>query len=83
MRKKPNSRYLPVMILPAVIAAALLPLMARGQVPDYALGGIYGFVIGLSAVGLFWMAKNRRRCAPGSESQAGATVTARATVTAT
>jgi hypothetical protein len=36
---------------------------------DYVLGGTYGFVIGLSAVCVFWMAKNRARCArPGSES---------------
>jgi hypothetical protein len=64
MRKKPNARYLPLMILPAVIPGALLPLMAGGPVPDYVLGGTYGFAIGLSAVGLFWMAKNRGRCAP-------------------
>jgi hypothetical protein len=69
MREKPNARYLPLMILPAVIAGALLPLMASGHVPDYVLGGTYGFVIGLSAVCLFWMAKNRARCArPGSGS---------------
>jgi hypothetical protein len=66
MRKRPNSRLLPVAIAPAVMPAILLPLMLANHVPDNVIGGIFGFFIGLALVALGWMAKGRSRCAPGN-----------------
>ncbi len=57
MRKNPRARMLPLVIMPAIMPALLLPMMANTQLPDYAKGGTLGFFLGLSLVGLFWMVK--------------------------
>ena len=67
MPKKSNVRLLPIVILPAIAPAVLLPLVRSGHVPDYVLGGAFGFSIGLSVVALFWMAKRNSDCAPSGD----------------
>jgi len=61
MRKNPKARFLPVIILPAIMPAILLPVLS-GHVPDSILGATMGFSIGLAIVGVAWMAKRKDRC---------------------
>jgi hypothetical protein len=62
MQKNAKARVLPIVILPAIMPAILLPIAASHHVPDYLLGGAMGFFIGLAIVGLFWMIKRNGRC---------------------
>lgn len=66
MEKTPRTRFLPVVILPAVMPAVLMPAMVNHHVPDNLLGGAMGVSIGLAIVGLIWMKKGKRRCSTDS-----------------
>jgi hypothetical protein len=57
MRKNPKTRFLPIVILPAILPALLMPVLRSLEVPDSVLGGTMGFSIGLAIVGLIWMVK--------------------------
>jgi hypothetical protein len=63
MRNKSNLRFLPLILLPAILPGALLPVLSSRHVPDNVLGGLFGFLVGLSAVGLFWIVRNKARAA--------------------
>lgn len=62
MRKNPKARFLPLVILPAVMPALLMPTRRSLQVPDYILGSTMGFFIGIAIVGFAWMIKGNSRC---------------------
>ncbi len=57
MRKNPKARFLPIVVLSAIMPAILLPALRTLQVPDYILGATTGIFIGLAIVGLVWMVK--------------------------
>lgn len=69
MRKNPRARMVPLVIVPAIMPALLLPMMANTQLPDYVKGGALGFFLGLSLVGLLWMVKRNGK---GESSRYGA-----------
>lgn len=62
MGKNPKARFLPIVILPAILPAILLPTLRSLQVSDDVLGGTMGVFIGLAIVGLVWMVKSNNRC---------------------
>ncbi|MDB5721634.1 MAG: hypothetical protein JWP15_2252 [Alphaproteobacteria bacterium] len=69
MPNKSRARFLPILIMPAILPAMALPVMLSAHVPDSVLGATFGFCIGLSLVGLIWMARGKPRCAqPGGGS---------------
>ena len=57
MRKNPKTRFLPIVILPAIMPALLMPVMRTLHAPDSEVGAAMGFFIGLAIVGLIWMLK--------------------------
>ncbi|MEN2791603.1 hypothetical protein ABC974_18350 [Sphingomonas oligophenolica] len=58
MRKNAKARFLPIVMLPAIMPAVLVPPMLLLHVPDYVLGIAMGVFIGLAGVGIAWMAKS-------------------------
>lgn len=60
MRNNPRVRFLPIVMLPAIMPAILMPAM-RYRLSDNLLGGMMGVSIGLAIVALVWMAKADRR----------------------
>lgn len=59
-RKNPRIAYLPIIVVPAVVPAIMLPLMHAFPMPDYAKGLTMGFPIGLALIGLIWMIRGNR-----------------------
>lgn len=59
-RKNLRTAYLPIIVVPAVAPAIMLPLMHAHHMPDYAQGLATGFPIGLALVGLIWMIRGNR-----------------------
>jgi hypothetical protein len=57
VRKNPRTRFLPLVIAPAIMPAVLLPLLRSLEVSNAVLGGVMGLFIGLAIVGLAWMIK--------------------------
>ena len=64
MTKNPKIRFAPLIILPAIMPAVLLPVLRSSQISDAALGGIMGIFIGLALVGLSWMIKGNSCSSP-------------------
>lgn len=60
MKTNPRVRFLPIVMLPAIMPAVLM-LAARHHVPDTLLGAGMGVSIGLAIVGLVWMIRDGRR----------------------
>ncbi len=63
--KNSKARFLPVVMLPAIMPAVLTPLLVNLHVPDSMIGGAVGVSIGLAIVGVIRMAKGGR-CLPDS-----------------
>ena len=61
MRRNPKARFLPIVILPAIMPAVLLPVLVSIHAPDYVMGGAMGFCIGIAIVGFVWMLKSNNR----------------------
>ena len=66
MKKDPRARFLPLVILPAIMPAMLMPVVLNHHVSDGLLGGAMGVPIGLAIGGLVWMKKGGRRCSTDS-----------------
>lgn len=58
-----RTRYLPLVIVPAIMPAVLTPVLMSQHVPANLIGGAMGVSIGLAIVGLVWMKRGRGRCA--------------------
>lgn len=63
MRKNPRARFLPLVVLPAILPATLLPMMSSHHLPDYVMGGTIGIFYGLSIAAFVWMFRGNSRCA--------------------
>jgi hypothetical protein len=61
--KRSRSALLPLVIIPAIMPAVVLPLLSRAHAPDLALGAAAGLFLGLSIIGLIGFAKGGRGCA--------------------
>ncbi|KTT67963.1 hypothetical protein [Sphingomonas sanguinis] len=61
--KNARTRYLPIVIVPAIMPAVLTPLLVSQHVPDNLIGGAMGVSIGLAIVGLVRMKRGPGRCA--------------------
>ena len=61
MRYNPKARFLPIVILPAIMPALLLPVLVSIHAPDYVMGGAMGFFIGIAIVGFAWMLRSNHR----------------------
>jgi hypothetical protein len=61
--KSSKAALFPFVIAPAIMPAMAVPLLSRSHVPDFALGGVAGFFIGLSITGIMLMAKRTDACA--------------------
>lgn len=62
MRKNARVRFLPIVIVPALMPALLLPMLTRFHLPDSALGGSMGFFVGLALAGFIWIIKGKTGC---------------------
>ncbi len=60
--RNPRGRFLPIIMLPAILPVTLLPLLGKLQISDAALGVVVGTPIGLALAGLVWMAKGKSSC---------------------
>jgi hypothetical protein len=67
MRKNSRTRFLPVVIFPAILPAILMPVMRSLQVPDFVIGFTMGSCIGLTLVGIYWMIKGNKDCSTDNE----------------
>ena len=56
----PRVRFLPIVMIPAILPAVLMPAM-RPYVPADLLAVAMGVSIGLAIVGIAWMSKGRPR----------------------
>lgn len=61
-----RARYLPLVIVPAIMPAVLMPVLVNQHVPDNLIGGAMGVSIGLAIVGLVRMKRGGGRCATTS-----------------
>ena len=61
MRCNPKARFLPIVILPAIMPAVLLPVLMSIHAPGYVMGGAMGFFIGIAIVGFAWMLRSNHR----------------------
>jgi len=64
--KNARTRYLPLVIVPAIMPAVLMPVLVSQHVPDNLIGGAMGVSIGLAIVGLVRMKRGGGRCATTS-----------------
>ncbi|MGN5375885.1 hypothetical protein [Sphingomonas hankookensis] len=64
--KNAKTRYLPLVIVPAIMPAVLMPLLVSQHVPANLIDGAMGVSIGLAIVGLVRMKRGRGRCAATS-----------------
>lgn len=62
MPKNLKARFLPIVVITAVMPAILMPVMASSHMPSALIGATMGFSIGLALVGLVWMLKQKGRC---------------------
>ncbi|RMB39194.1 hypothetical protein C8J47_0118 [Sphingomonas sp. PP-F2F-G114-C0414] len=64
--KNARTRYLPLIIAPAIMPAVLMPVLVSQHLPDILIGGAFGVSIGLAIVGLVRMKRGGGRCATTS-----------------
>ena len=64
MRNNPRARMLPLVMIPALTLAILLPILKGHHVPDVVRGSIVGICLGLAIVGLILMIRRGSGCAP-------------------
>jgi hypothetical protein len=62
-RKDMKRSRLPLVIIPTIMPAAVLPLLSRAHAPDLVLGSAAGLFLGLSIIALIGFAKGGRGCA--------------------
>ena len=65
MSTNPRIRFLPIVMVPAILPAVLMPTM-RQYVPANLLAAAMGVSIGLAIVGLAWIIKGKRGSSTGS-----------------
>ena len=61
MTRNSKTRFLPLVIFPALMPAILFPALRATHVSGVALGAAAGFCIGLPVVGIVWMVKGKNR----------------------
>lgn len=59
MTRNSRTRFLPLVIFPALMPAVLFPALRATHVSDAVLGAAAGFCIGLTLVGIVWMMKGK------------------------
>ncbi len=64
--KHARTRYLPLVIIAAIMSAVLMRVLVSQHMPDNLIGGTMGLSIGLAIVGLIRIKKGGRRCATTS-----------------
>lgn len=64
--KHARTRYLPLVIIAAIMPAVLMPVLVSQQMPANLIGGTMGLSIGLAIVGLVRIKKGGGRCATTS-----------------
>ncbi|RYF11015.1 MAG: hypothetical protein EOO77_20330 [Oxalobacteraceae bacterium] len=64
--KNARTRYLPLVIVPAIMPAVVMPVLASQHVPDTLIGAAMGISIGLAILGLVRMKRGGGRCAATS-----------------
>ena len=64
--KNARTRYLPLVIVPAIMPAVVMPVLVSQQVPDNLIGAAMGISIGLAILGLVRMKRGGGRCAATS-----------------
>ena len=64
--KNARTRYLPLVIVPAIMPAVVMPVLVSQHVPDNLIGAAMGISIGLAILGLVRMNRGGGRCAATS-----------------
>ncbi len=64
MKTNSRVRFLPIVMIPAILPAVMMPAM-RNHLPVDLLAAAMGVSIGLAIIGLAWMIRGGRRCSDG------------------
>jgi len=64
--KNARNCYLPLVIVPAIMPAVVMPVLVSQHVPDNLIGAAMGISIGLAILGLVRMKRGGGRCAATS-----------------
>ena len=64
--KNARTRFLPLVIVPAIMPAAVMPVLVSQHVADNLIGAAMGISIGLAILGLVRMKRGGGRCAATS-----------------
>lgn len=64
--KNARTRYVPLVIVPAIMPVVVMPVLVSQHVPDNLIGAAMGVSIGFAIVGLVRMKRGGGRCAATS-----------------